>query len=252
MPTSYTSLLGLALPVQGELQGTWGDEVNNYITTYLDSAVSGTQTISGSQTAVTLSKTTGTSLNQAGAGATGSSQYLIINCTGNPASTLTITAPAASKPYVVLNATSTSQNVVIVGAGPTTGVTVFPGEKILVAWNGSDFVRVEPKYRVVALADAASVTFNADTTDMATQANTQAVGTLTVNAPTGTPTNGQKLIFRLRSTNVQTFSWNAAFAGSTDLALPTASSGSTLYDYMGFIYNSTASKWQMTAKVFGF
>jgi hypothetical protein len=49
---------------------------------------------------------------------------------------------------------------------------------------------------------------------------------LTLNAPTGTPVNGQKLILRLRSTNVQTFSWNAAFAGSTDLALPVASSGS--------------------------
>ena len=25
MPTTYTSLLGLALPVTGELSGTWGD-----------------------------------------------------------------------------------------------------------------------------------------------------------------------------------------------------------------------------------
>lgn len=106
--------------------------------------------------------------------------------------------------------------------------------------------------RVTALADAASVTFNASTTDTATQANTQAVGTLTINAPTGTAVNGQKLIFRLRSTNVQTFSWNAVFQGSTDLSLPTASSGGDAYDYMGFIYNSTAAKWQLIAKVFGF
>jgi hypothetical protein len=106
--------------------------------------------------------------------------------------------------------------------------------------------------RVTALADSSSITFNASTTDIATQANTQAVGTLTINAPTGAAVNGQKLIFRLRSTNIQTFSWNAAFQGSTDLGLPTASSGGTLYDYMGFIYNSTASKWQLIAKVFGF
>lgn len=108
------------------------------------------------------------------------------------------------------------------------------------------------KYRVVTIADASSVTINVDDTDMATQANTQAVGTLTINAPTGTPVNGQKFIFRLRSTNIQTFSWNAAFQGSTDIGLPTASSGGDLYDYVGFIYNSTASKWQMIAKVFGF
>jgi hypothetical protein len=106
--------------------------------------------------------------------------------------------------------------------------------------------------RVVVIADATSVTINADTTDIATQANTQSAGTLTINAPTGTPVNGQKLIFRLRSTNAQTFSWNAVFAGSTDLSLPTTSSGSSKYDYVGFMYNSTAAKWQLLAKNFGF
>ena len=106
--------------------------------------------------------------------------------------------------------------------------------------------------RVVVSADATSITINADTTDIATQANTQAASTLTINAPTGTPVNGQKLMLRLRSTNVQTFSWNAVFAGSTDLALPVASSGSSKYDYMGFIYNSTSLTWQIIAKNFGF
>lgn len=106
--------------------------------------------------------------------------------------------------------------------------------------------------RVVSIADGTSITINADTTDLATQVNTQATGTLTINAPTGTPFNGQKLMLRLQSTNVQTFSWNAIFAGSTDLVLPTASTGSSKYDYVGFIYNSTASKWQIIAKNFGF
>ena len=142
MPTSYTSLLGLALPVTGELSGTWGDTVNNYITQYLDSSVAGTQIISGSQTAVTLSVTNGTSLVQVGSGSTGSAQYGIIRCSGNPASLLTITAPAASKSYLIINATSTSQSVKIVGTGPTTGVTIVSGESAVVAWNGSDFVKV--------------------------------------------------------------------------------------------------------------
>lgn len=106
--------------------------------------------------------------------------------------------------------------------------------------------------RVATLTDATSVTINSDTTDVAIQINTQAFGTLTVNGPTGTPVNGQKLIFRLRSTNIQTFSWDSSFQGSTDLALPTGSSGSNLDDYMGFIYNTTALKWQLVAKVFGF
>jgi len=108
MPTSYTALLGLALPVTGELSGTWGDVVSNYITQYVDSAVAGTQTISGSQTAVTLSVTNGSSLVTAGSGSTGSAQFQIINCTGNPAGLLTITAPASSRQYIIINATSTN------------------------------------------------------------------------------------------------------------------------------------------------
>jgi hypothetical protein len=146
MTISYTTLLGLAEPVTGTQSGTWGDDVNKGLTDYLDIAVAGTQTISGSQTAVTLSVTNGSSaasnIAQAGSGATGSSQYQIINCTGNPASLLTITVPASSKTYIIINATSTSQSVKIVGAGPTSGITVASGDKALVAWNGTDFVRV--------------------------------------------------------------------------------------------------------------
>lgn len=161
MATAYTSLLGLALPVTGELSGTWGDVVNNYITSYVDASVAGAQTISGSQTAVTLSTTNGSALSQAGSGATGSAQYQIINCTGNPASLLTVTAPATSKQYIVLNSTSTSQSVKIVGAGPTTGVTVASGEKALLAWNGSDFVKVSSSLATGDVVGPASATDNA-------------------------------------------------------------------------------------------
>jgi hypothetical protein len=58
----------------------------------------------------------------------------------NGATTRNITAPAQSKAYIVINAGTGS--VVIRGAGPTTGVTVPTGYKALVAWNGSDFVKV--------------------------------------------------------------------------------------------------------------
>ena len=106
--------------------------------------------------------------------------------------------------------------------------------------------------RTAVIATGTSITMNADTTDIATQNNTQATGTLTLNAPTGTPINGQKIMLRLTSTTVQTFSWNAVFRGSTDLTLPTASSGAGKEDYMGFIYDSTAVKWDLIAKNFGF
>lgn len=106
--------------------------------------------------------------------------------------------------------------------------------------------------RVVVISDGTSVTINSDITDMATQTNTQPAGTLTIDAPTGTPFNGQKLTFRLQSANVQTFSWNAIFTASTDLPLPATSTGGNAYDYLGFVYNSTATQWQLLAKNFGF
>ena len=118
--------------------------------------------------------------------------------------------------------------------------------------TGGDVTILIGTPRVVTITDGTSVTMNGDTTDIAVQTNTQSAGTLTINAITGTLINGQKIIFRLKSSSIQTFSWNAVFSGSTDLALPTSSTGSDKYDYMGFIYNSDAAKWQIIAKNFGF
>jgi hypothetical protein len=36
------------------------------------------------------------------------------------------------------------------------------------------------------------------------------------------------------------------------MTLPAVSTGGTKYDYMGFIYNSTSTTWQLIAKNFGF
>jgi hypothetical protein len=132
MTTAATSLLGLALPVTGELSGTWGDTVNNQITSLLDSAVAGTTSLS-TDLDVTLSTTT-LAANQA--------RQAILLCTGSRTSIKTITAPAQSKAYIVINATTGGYAVKVVGVGPTTGVNILPGEYVLIAWNGSDFVKV--------------------------------------------------------------------------------------------------------------
>jgi hypothetical protein len=214
MPTSYTSLLGLALPVTGELSGTWGDTVNDYITQYVDAAAAGTQTISGSQTAVTLTVTNGTSLTQVGSGSSGSAQYAVINCTGNPAGLLTITAPASSRQYLIINATSTSQSVKIVGAGPTTGVTVAAAESAIVAWNGSDYVKVAS-----STADGV-ITFSAGTTGFtpstATSGAVTLAGTLaTTNGGTGLTSFTANRVFYASSTSAIGSSANLTFDGTT-------------------------------------
>ena len=99
--------------------------------------------------------------------------------------------------------------------------------------------RITP--RVVTVADATSITPDGDTSDVVYQLNTQATGTLTINAPTGTPVEGDTIILKLKATNVQTFSWNAIYRGGTDIALPTVSTAAKI-DRMGFRYDSVGAK----------
>jgi hypothetical protein len=132
MTTAYTSLLGLALPVTGELSGTWGDVVNNSITSLLDSAVAGTTNVS-TDGDVTLTTTTG---------AANTAREAILLFSGARTALRTVTAPAQSKVYTVINATTGGYAVKLVGAGPTTGLTIPNGASATVAWNGSDFVEI--------------------------------------------------------------------------------------------------------------
>lgn len=132
MATAYTALIGLALPVQGELSGTWGTTVNTAITQLCEDAIAGTATLS-TDADVTLTTTTGAS-NQA--------REAVLLCTGARTALRNITAPAQSKAYIVVNDTTGGYSIVVRGVGPTTGVTILNGQKALIAWNGSDFVKV--------------------------------------------------------------------------------------------------------------
>ena len=127
-----TPLLGLTLPVTGTLSGTWGDTVNNEITSLLDSAVAGTYDVTVNAD-YTLTST---------ASAVNDARNAILLFTGARTAIRTVTAPARSKMYVVQNQTTGGYSVKLVGAGPTTGLTILNGEEALVAWSGTDFVRV--------------------------------------------------------------------------------------------------------------
>jgi hypothetical protein len=181
MTTAYTSLLGLALPVTGELSGTWGDTVNNSITSLLDSAIAGTQTITAN---TTLTTTTG-SANQ--------SRQAILLC--SPASAnITITAPAQSKIYTVIN-TSAVYTVKICGVGPTTGVTLAVSESAVVAWNGTDFIRISSNSATTGnftvngnLVVTGNTTLGDADTDTITQTASYVTGTQLKSAKTATNT----------------------------------------------------------------
>lgn len=142
MTVNYTTLLALGQPVTGTESGTWGDDVNNAVTSYLDIAIAGTQTIStDGDVTLTLTQGTSSATNISGT----SAQYMVLNCTGSRTAIRNINTPNSSKAYIVMNNTTGGYNVVIRGGtGPTTGISVAPGKQTWVAWdtNAGDFKEI--------------------------------------------------------------------------------------------------------------
>lgn len=227
---AYTSLLGLLLPATGSL--SWGSNINSYMTQYLDSAIAGTLTLAADSD-TTLTVATGTALSST------SSQYAVIRCTGARTAIRTITAPAQSKVYVISNATTGGYAVKLVGAGPTTGISIPFGTTAIVYWNGSDWAPVITNGPVVnSTATASSVTPDNNLYDM--YAFTALASALTINAPSGTAVDGDRLTFRILDNGTpQTLTWNATYTQiGVPLPITTTANKTT---YVGCMYNAYGS-----------
>lgn len=98
--------------------------------------------------------------------------------------------------------------------------------------------------RVGTTADAATITPVGDSNDMYTV--TALAQATTIAAPSGTPTNGQKLIIRLLDNGTgRALTWNSIYV-VIGVTLPTTTVASK-YHYIGCIYNSASSKWDVLA-----
>jgi hypothetical protein len=140
MAVNYTTNLSLGQPVTGTESGTWGDDVNNAVTSYLDIAISGSLALTSASftaNALTLTNTQGTS-SATNIGAT-TAQYYALRVS-SLAANVTITAPSVSKVYLVVNSDSTYS--ATVKASGQSGVAVAAGEKALVYFNGTDYIKV--------------------------------------------------------------------------------------------------------------
>jgi len=135
MATTYTALLGYALPTTGELEGLWGDEVNNSITQLVEDSVANYATADVTAGNWTLTTT--------GSGLSNEARMAILIPTGTPGVVRNIVAPAHSKFYIIAN--QSDADVVIKGAS-TTGATIAAGAVNLVVWDGSDFVGVNAEF----------------------------------------------------------------------------------------------------------
>jgi hypothetical protein len=100
--------------------------------------------------------------------------------------------------------------------------------------------------RFESTASTTSWTPNWDSNDMSIQ--TALAGALTINNPTYTTTNqGDMRMIRIKDNGTaRTIAYGTNYRASSDLALPTTTIISKTL-YMGFIYNSTDTKWDLIA-----
>lgn len=106
--------------------------------------------------------------------------------------------------------------------------------------------------RVVALTDGATITPNADTTDVG---KVTIAATRNFAAPTGTPGVGQQLQLRIKLGGAFTYTFDTganAYRFSTDLPAPSTSGGSGKTDYVMFQWNADDSRWDCLAVNRGF
>jgi hypothetical protein len=132
MATQYTTILKLALPVQGELVGTWGDVVNNNITSMVEQAVAGK--------AVINSWTTNSHTLTSADGTTAESRCAILELTDSGTALSgagTVVCPAASKIYIVDNNTA---QIITVKTPSGTGVAIPVGKTMVVYCDGTNVV----------------------------------------------------------------------------------------------------------------
>jgi len=165
MTTQYTPILKLALPVQGELSGTWGDVVNDNITSMVEQAIAGRSVIdTWSANSHVLTTANGTaaesraamlSLTDSGTALTGAGSVI---------------CPALSKVYIVKNGTA---QVITVKTAAGSGIAVPVGKTMLVYCDGTNVL--EAVDHVVTLS-AGTLTI----TGLTTFASLKGTGAVTV------------------------------------------------------------------------
>ena len=132
MTTQYTSTLKLALPVQGELSGTWGDVVNDNITSMIEQAIVGRAVINTwSSNSHVLTTADGT---------TSESRCAMLEFTdtgSNLTGAATVVCPTAAKIYIAKNASGQAATLKTSGGS---GIAIPNGKTMFLFCDGTNVV----------------------------------------------------------------------------------------------------------------
>lgn len=181
MPSSYTPLLRLVLPVTGELTDTWGGTVNTGLTSLVEAAIAGTAAV-----VMTDANRTLTTANEA----TDEARQAVINLTGTLTATRNVICPASSKLYIVFNNTTGGQDVVFKTAAGT-GITVAAGTARFLRCDGTNVLEAFSQFG----GNAATATTAATATSASTAgAVTNGVYTVGVQSIAGVKTFTDRLV----------------------------------------------------------
>jgi hypothetical protein len=124
MTVTFSTNKDLLLPGNGDYVNTWNIPVNGDMS-IIDAAFGGTTNLNATSGSVTL-------LNV-------QYQKLILNVTGSIAADVTYTIPSGvGGQWVVRNATTGNQNIVIASGGAGASATVLPGLVVTVACDGTN------------------------------------------------------------------------------------------------------------------
>lgn len=152
MATQYSTILKLGLPVQGQLDGTWGDEVNNKVTSMVEEAIAGRRVINswvGDSHTLTVVE---------GASSESRAAILTLTDTGTAlGGAATVICPANSKIFVVQN--SCGQAATLKTAAGT-GISVPNGGTALLVCDGTNVII--PSTTLETVLDAGNSTSGKD------------------------------------------------------------------------------------------
>lgn len=143
------------------------------------------------------------------------------------------------------NTSGTASNVtgIVAIANGGTGASTLAGASIPTYTSTVTLTNKRITLRSVTTTSSATPAINTDITDVY-GLTAQAVDITSV-TPSGTPTDGQRLMVYIVGTAARAISWGASFESSTTI-LPTTTVSTNRLD-VGFIWNTATSKWRCVA-----